>query len=107
MFLNSRPGLHVSHESNLCYVVHSCIQCRHPLELGGIHFFVNALRNIASWFVVAALYLLYYPAGAAEPAHGVNASTLAFMVNFSAKVTGTNSTGAPSAFPCNRIDTFT
>ena len=76
----------------------SCIQCRHPLEIGGIYFFVNALMNLLSWFVAAALYSLYYPAGPAEPAHGVNVSTVVSMVNFSANVTRANSTGAPSAF---------
>ncbi len=74
----------------------SCIHYRHPLELGGIYFCANALMNILSWFVAAALYSLY--AGLAEPAHGVNVSTLVSMVNFSANVTGANSTGAPSAF---------
>jgi hypothetical protein len=63
-----------------------------------MYFFVNALMNILSWFVAAALYSLYYPARAAEPAFGVNVSTLVSMVNFSANVTGANSTGAPSAF---------
>jgi hypothetical protein len=29
--------------------------------LGGIYFFVNALMNVASWFVAAALYSLYFP----------------------------------------------
>ena len=63
--------------------------------MGGIYFFVNALMNVLSWFVAAALYSLYYPAGPAEPAHDVNVSTLVSMVNFSAKVTGANSAGAP------------
>ena len=58
------------------------------MELGGIYFFVNALMNVLSWFVAAALYSLYYPAGAAEPAHGT-------LVNFSANFTGANSAGAP------------
>jgi hypothetical protein len=66
--------------------------------LGGIYFFVNALMNILSWFVAAALYSLYYPAGPAEPAHGVNATTLVSMVNYSANFTGAIPTGAPSAF---------
>ncbi len=53
--------------------------------------------NILSWFVAAALYSLYYPAQAAEPAHGVNVSTLVSMVNYSANVTGANSAGAPQS----------
>ncbi len=64
------------------------------MELGGIYFFINALMSVLSWFVAAALYSLYYPAGAAEPAHGVNVGTLVSTVNFSASVTGANSTGA-------------
>ena len=63
------------------------------MELGGIYFFVNALMNVLSWFVAAALYSLYYPTRAAELAHGVNVSTLVSMVNFSANVTGANFTG--------------
>ncbi len=65
------------------------------MELGGIYFFVNALTNVLSWLVAAALYSLYYPAGAAEPAYCVNVSTVVSMVNYSANVTGANSTGAP------------
>ena len=45
------------------------------MEFGGIYFFVNALMTVLSWFVAAALYSLYYPAGPAEPAHCVNVST--------------------------------
>jgi hypothetical protein len=67
------------------------------MELGGIYFFVNALMNVLSWFVAAALYSLYYPAGLAEPAHGLNMSTLVSMVNYSANVTGAVSAGSPSA----------
>ena len=80
----------------------SCVHFRHPCELGGIYFFANALMSVASWFVAAALYSLYYPAGPAEPAQAVNVSTLASTVNFSANVTIANSTGAPSAFACNQ-----
>ena len=76
----------------------SCVHFRHPSELGGIYFFVNALVNVLSWFVAAALYSLYYPARPAELAHGVNVSTLVSMVNFSANVTGVNSTGVPPLF---------
>jgi hypothetical protein len=75
----------------------SSIHFRHPLELGGIYFFVNALMNVLSWFVAAALYSLYSPAGQVEPAQSVNVSTLATMVNYSANVTGANSAGAPFA----------
>ena len=64
--------------------------------MGGIYFFVNALMNILSWFVAAALYSLHYPTGPAEPAFGANVSTLVSMVNFSANFTGANSTGANS-----------
>ncbi len=85
----------------------SCVHFRHPCELGGIYFFVNALMTFLSWFVAAALYSLYYPAGAAEPAHGFNMSTLVSMVNFSANVTGAKSAGALSAFACNRTDALT
>ena len=38
-----------------------CVHFRHPFELGGIYFLVNALMNVASWFVAAALYSLYFP----------------------------------------------
>ena len=72
----------------------SCIHCRHPLELGGIYFLVNALMNVLSWVVTAVLYSIFFPAGPAEPAHGINVSTLASMVNDSANVTEANSTGA-------------
>ncbi len=74
------------------------------MELGGFYFFFNVLMNVLSWFVAAALYSLYYPAGAAEPAHGVNVSTMVSMVNYSANVTGA---GAPSVFACNRVDAVT
>ena len=73
----------------------SCVHFRHPCELGGIYFFANALMSVASWFVAAALYSLYYSARPVEPAFGVNVSTLVSMVNFSANVTGANSAGAP------------
>ncbi len=63
------------------------------MELGGIYFFVNSLMNILSWFVAAALYSLYYPAGPAEPAHSVNVSALVSMLGFSANVTGANFAG--------------
>ncbi len=59
----------------------SCVHFRHPLELGGIYFFVNALMNIASWFVAAALYSVYFPAGANALAYGVNVSTVESTVH--------------------------
>jgi hypothetical protein len=69
------------------------VQCRHPLELGGVYFFVNTLMHVASWFVAAALYSRYYPTGPIElvldadmhHANGVNS-------------TGVNSTGAHLRF---------
>ena len=64
------------------------------MELGGIYFFVNALMNVLSWFVAAVLYSLHYPTVIAEPAHGVNVSTLVSTVNFSANLTGANLTNA-------------
>ena len=67
--------------------------------MGGIYFFVNALTNVLSWLVAAALYSLYYPAVVAEPAHAVNVSTLASMVTFSANFTEANFTGVPH--PCS------
>jgi hypothetical protein len=59
------------------------VQCRHPLELGGIYFFVNTLMHVGSWFVAAALYSRYSPTGPIELALGAD------MHNF----TGVNSTG--------------
>ncbi len=74
----------------------SCVHFRHPLELGGIYFFVNALMTVASWFVAAALYSVYFPAGASALAYGVNISTAGSMIhsNYSANSAGANSTGA-------------
>ena len=69
-----------------------CVHCRHPLELGGIYFFLNALVSVASWFVAAALYSLYFPAGATAP---VGIGNSASTVNYSANFTGTNATGEP------------
>jgi hypothetical protein len=80
----------------------SFIHFRHPLELGGIYFFVNALMNVASWFVAAALYSVYYPAWANALAYGANDSTAESMVNstYSANFAGANSTGAPPRTLC-------
>ena len=78
----------------------SCVHCRHPLELGGIYFFVNALMNVVSWFVAAALYSLYFSCGATGPAQGVNLNTSESMVYYSANFTGANFTGGPSVIAC-------
>ena len=80
---------------------YSCVHCRHPLELGGIYFFVNALMNVASWFVAAALYSQYFSCGAAAPAQGVDVNTSESMVNYSANFTGAYFTGGPSAVACS------
>ena len=85
----------------------SCVHCRHPLELGGIYFFVNALMNVASWFVAAALYSLYFSAPATELAHCVNASTSESIFKYSANLTEANLTGPASAFAGNRTDAVT
>ena len=81
-----------------------CVHCRHPLELGGIYFFLNALVSVASWFVAAALYSLYFPAGATAL---VGIGNSAFTVNYSANFTGTNTTGEPSACACSWTDVVT
>jgi hypothetical protein len=54
--------------------------------------------NLASWFVAAALYSVYFPAWANALASGVNVSTADSMVNstYFANFAGANSTGAPS-----------
>jgi hypothetical protein len=62
------------------------VHCRHPLELGGIYFFVNTLMHVASWFVAAALYSRYSTTGRIELALGAD------MHNS----TGVNSTGVKS-----------
>jgi hypothetical protein len=70
------------------------IQARHPLELGGVYFFLNALMRVVSWFVAAALYSLYVPTGTTELALVAHSSST--MANSSASIncTGANSTGA-------------
>jgi hypothetical protein len=65
------------------------VHSRHPLELGGIYFFVNALKSIASWFVAAALYSRYFVAGTTEL--GLVADMNASAANYSGFL---NSTGA-------------
>ncbi len=79
-----------------------CVQFRHPLELGGIYFFFNALKSVASWFVAAALYSRYFVAGTTELGlvAGMNASAAnysAFVNSTGANFTGANVTGAISA----------
>jgi hypothetical protein len=74
------------------------VQARHPLELGGIYFLVNALMSVASWFVAAALYSRYFPAGAAELGTGLNtmANTSTFA-NATGAISPANPAGAASA----------
>jgi hypothetical protein len=83
----------------------SCVHYRNPLELGGIYFFVNALKSVASWFVAAALYSRYFPAGTTELGLVTGMNTSASAANYSgflnstgANFTGANVTGAASAF---------
>jgi hypothetical protein len=80
-----------------------CVHFRGPLELGGIYFFVNALKSVASWFVAAALYSRYYVAGTTELrlGSGMNASAAnhsAFLNSTGANFTAANATGSASAF---------
>jgi hypothetical protein len=80
-----------------------CVQFRHPLELGGIYFFVNALKSVASWFVAAALYSRYFVAGTTELGFVAGMSTSVanysgFLNSTGANFTGANVTGAISAF---------
>jgi hypothetical protein len=76
---------------------------RHPAELGGIYFFVNALKNVASWFVAAALYSRFFVAGTTELGlvAGMNASAAnysGFLNSTGANFTGAINTGAIAAF---------
>jgi hypothetical protein len=80
-----------------------CVHLRHPLDLGGVYFFVNALKSVASWFVAAALYSRYSVAGTTEigTVAGMNASAVnysAFLNSTGANATGATFTGAFSAF---------
>jgi hypothetical protein len=80
-----------------------CVHFRHPLELGGIYFFVNALKSVASWFVAAALYSRYFRAGTTELGlvAGMNASAAnysGFLNSTGANLTGANATGAIPGF---------
>ncbi len=77
-----------------------CVHFRHPLELGGIYFFVNALKSVASWFVAAALYSRYFVAGTIELGRvaGMNTSAInysGFLNSTGANFTAANVTGAP------------
>jgi hypothetical protein len=81
----------------------SCAHFRHPLELGGIYFFVNALKSVASWFVAAALYSRYCPSGTTELGlvAGMNTSVAiysGFLNSTGANSTAANATGVISAF---------
>jgi hypothetical protein len=72
---------------------------RHPLELGGVYFIVNSLANVASWFVAAALYSRYFPAGTTQLGlvAGMNASAAnysGFLNSTGANSTVANTTGA-------------
>ena len=69
-----------------------------------MYFITNALMGVASWFVAAALYSLYFSAGATELAHCVNTSTSESIVKQSANFTGASLTGSTSAFAYNRTD---
>jgi hypothetical protein len=80
-----------------------CVHCRHPLELGGIYFFVNALKSVASWFVAAGLYSRYFVAGMTELGlvAGMNTSAAnysGFVDTTGANVTAANATGAIPGF---------
>jgi hypothetical protein len=74
--------------------------------LGGIYFFVNALKSIASWFVAAALYSRYFPAGTTKAAKlglvaGMNTSAAnysGFLNTMGANLTAANTTGAIPGF---------
>ena len=71
--------------------------------MGGIYFFVNALKSVASWFVAAALYSWYFSAGTTELGlvAGMNTSAAnysGFLNSTDANATGANATGGISAF---------
>ncbi len=71
--------------------------------MGGIYFFVNALKSVASWFAAAALYSRYCPAGTTEVGlvTGMNTSAAnysAILNSTGANFTAGNATGAVSAF---------
>jgi hypothetical protein len=106
-YARSQPALgfcpHLG-RSESCYpVCGRCVQTRHPLDLGGIYFFVNALKSVASWFVAAALYSRYFVAETTELGFVAGMNTAAtnysgFLNSTGANVTGANVEGAVSAF---------
>ena len=68
-----------------------------------MYFFVNALKSVASWFVAAALYSRYCPAGTSELGlvSGMNASAAnysGFVNSTSAHFTAANAAGAIPGF---------
>jgi hypothetical protein len=76
-----------------------CVHFRHPAELGGIYFFGNALKSVASWFVAAALYSRYFPArttelGLVAGINGSAANSSGFLNSTGANFTAANATGA-------------
>jgi hypothetical protein len=80
-----------------------CVHFRHPAELGGIYFFFNAMKSVASWFVAAALYSRHFVGGMTELGlvSGVNASAAnnsAFLHSAGANSTEANVAGAVAAF---------
>jgi len=71
--------------------------------LGGIYFFVNALKSVASWFVAAALYSRYFVAATIESGlvAGMNTSAAnysGFLNSTGANFTAANTTGAIPGF---------
>jgi hypothetical protein len=72
--------------------------------LGGIYFFVSALKSVASWFVAAALYSRYCPSGTTELGLVTGMSTSTSAANDSGFV---NSTGANSTVGANATGTVT
>ncbi len=71
-----------------------CVHFRHPMELGGIYFFVNALKSVASWFVAAAFYSRYFAAGTTELELVAGMNTSAVKYSGFHNSTGANSIGA-------------
>ena len=80
-----------------CAALHRCVHFRHPFELGGIYFFFNALINVASWFVAAALYSLYFSGERTEAVSPDDAS-MAYNSAFINSTAG-NSTNYPGKRP--------
>jgi hypothetical protein len=78
----------------------SCVHFRHPQDLGGIYFFINALKCVASWLVAAALYSRYFVAGTTERGLvvGMNASAANYSAFLNSTGANSNVAGAISAF---------